>query len=422
MVKKTLMLLFLAAAVLLPTTAEGDLSMELGISHIVLQTRETEPVYDMSNPEAPALIGTEGGDKYWALTSSGSGAFSFKSSGNKNVKADLAFSFAFPETDISEAAGVPSGTVLMPLLSLDRAWVKARFPWFRVALGKTRLDWGEGFVFNAGDIIQGSTDTTVDLTAAELRTETNWLAALNIPLGRFSFIEGVYLPPEPDIDAGESIGRINKSSGGGRLYTKLAGVKIEAGYFFDQTAADNSSGEALSARHEPYFSLQGNLLADWYLSTSAALPDSGNPEELFRDSLNISGGLFYIKQLNSISTISFRIEGLYNPFFSWQEESRDQNSEPPVYALLLYPEISWSPVDTVNLSVRSIWSPVDMSAMAAIGAGWNVFEGFDLNFYAVANAGDPDDTFAWNRDNSLWIPGVDIIDGAAFILGINYIY
>ena len=399
--------LFLIGALLCLFTApgvfsEGDLSLELGLSNLIMQTRETD------------------GDKYWAWMPAGNAGFSFKSSGNKNVKADLAFSFASPEMDISAAAGAPAGTIITPLLSLDRAYVKARFPWFRITAGKTRLGWGDGFVFNSGDVIFGSTDTSVDLTASEVRAETTWLSAVNIPLGRFTFIEGIILPPEADTASGEIFGAVDNISGGGRIYTKAAGIKIEGGYLFDQRET-NSDAEPVSV-HKPYLSLQGNLIADWYLSSSVSLPVSGDIKQSAEDSFNLSAGIFHMVQLNSISSMTFRLEGLYKPFHSWLEEVRKSGEPKPSYALLLYPEISYTPTDTVNLSIRTIWSPVDMSAMITAGAGWNVFEGFDLSCYAVFNAGDPDDSFAWNRDDSLWKAGADAVDSMAVMMGINYIY
>ncbi|MDC7226359.1 MAG: hypothetical protein PQJ61_06315 [Spirochaetales bacterium] len=380
-------------------SADGNLSLELGISSLAIETREA-----VSNDSDYEI-----GDSYWGLMAAGTAAFSYKSTGSKNVKADLAFSFAEPETGL-----------LVP--SLDRAYVKARFPSFRLTAGKTRVSWGDGLVFNAGDIIFGSTDTSVDLTASEIRTETEWLTAVNIPLGSFSFIEGVAIAPETDTVAGFAVGSLQKSSGGGRFYTKAGSIKLEGGYFFDQTGDEASATDWESALHRAYVAAQGNLLADWNIAASAALPAVGDAKQTVKDELNISGGLFYLASLNSISSMTFRLEALYRPFYSWEEESWISVSEQPEYALVLYPEVGYTPTDSVSLTLRSVWSPVDASAMITAGAGWNVFEGFDLSCYAVFNAGDPDDSFAWNRADSLWSPGEDLMDSAAVIIGVNYIY
>ena len=377
--------------------ADGELTTETDIRNTVIRSRTADSAQE----------------PYWGWLTSGSAALSVKSSGNRNVKADLAFSFIFPEQAIMPGLS-------LPLLSLDRAYIKARFPEFRLTAGKTRLGWGDGFVFNSGDVIFGSTGFDVDLTASEVRTATKWLAAVNIPLGRFTFIEAVAVPPEMTANTELStaglpqIGNIENFSAGGRFYTKIAGIKAEAGYFFD-----NSAGELL---HKPYAALQGNLIADWYIGGSADLAGTGDFEELFRESLNLSAGLFYMIQLSSISSLALRLEGLYKPFSAWSETAAAGGEAFSDYALLLYPEISYSPVDTLNLFTRAVFSPVDMSALLTAGGSWNVFEGFNLSFYAIVNTGDGDDIFSWNRDKDLWRSGTDIIDNAAFSLGINYIY
>lgn len=48
------------------------------------------------------------------------------------------------------------GTPVVVAIEVPRAYVKLRFPWMRVTLGKTRLSWGQGLPFNAGDLIFGS--------------------------------------------------------------------------------------------------------------------------------------------------------------------------------------------------------------------------------------------------------------------------
>ena len=407
MVKRFLLFLLILPA-LTPAFSEGSLSMELGLNNIIVQTRES-----ILND---ATLQLEAGEQYWGWMNSGSAALSYKSGGSSNVKADLALSFLLPEQTLT----VGGASVQMPLLMLDRAYVKARFPWFRITAGKTRLSWGDGFVFNSADVLFGSTDTGIDLTAAEVRTETDWLTAVNIPLGRFSFLEGVIMAPEADHSTELYAGSLAGISGGGRFYTKLADIKIEGGYFFDQKGNDVDAAD--SFLHKPFLAFQGNLFADWYLASSLSLPAGDDLEEPAEESFSLSGGLFYLHQINSISSISFRMEGLYRPFLSWEEQDYEAGDETPTYALLLYPDISYSPSDTVNLSARSVWSPVDMSAMISFGAGWNIFEGFDLSCYGVINAGDGNDLFSFERDTDLWNPQSDVIDSAAVIIGINYIY
>ena len=58
--------------------------------------------------------------------------------GNKNVKGYFQL-----DSLIADSFGI----------DVPRAYLKVRFPWFRLTLGKTRVSWGDGFVFNAGDVV-----------------------------------------------------------------------------------------------------------------------------------------------------------------------------------------------------------------------------------------------------------------------------
>lgn len=410
-VKRVLGLLFGAGLVLgglFPIAAEGSLTMDYQVLNTVMRTRAIDYIYNDGS-----LIGSEVGDAYWGYTTSGTAGMAFKSSGNRNVKAEVSFDFNFPEYDYTGTG------YALPIITLDKAYVKARFPLFRLTAGKTRLGWGDGFVFNSGDVIFGSTSPYVDLTASEIRSETKWLTAVNIPLGRFSFIDILAATPEADTAAGKLLGDVEDISAGGRIYTKAGGIKIEAGYML--------RGDGDESLHRPYLGLQGNLGADWYLAASAALPAEGNPSEdelteSFEESFNISFGLFHLQELNRVSSMTFRLESLVMPYMEWEEQTPADTTEIPDYALLLYPEIVYIPADTVSISLRSIVSPLDASAQITAGVSWNVFQGFSLLGYATINAGEETDTFAFERDDDVWRVGTDSIDGMAFSAGVSYIY
>jgi hypothetical protein len=91
-----------------------------------------------------------------------------KSVGNKNVKGYFQLESLITENYI--------------FLDIPRAYIKVRFPSFRVTLGKTRVSWGDGFVFNAGDVVFGSMGViSGDLSAETLRDETAWLGRCTCP-------------------------------------------------------------------------------------------------------------------------------------------------------------------------------------------------------------------------------------------------
>ena len=399
MVRKILcaLALLLAAAPFLP--AEGALSLDFSFDNGFIRTREI----DYADPLGPIVK-----DPYWGYGAGGSAGLSFKSLDKTNVRGDLSFAFNFPEQD-------PGIGTAIPIITLKKAFIKARFPWFRLTAGKTRLGWGDGFVFNSGDVIFGSISPYVDLTAREIRSETGWLTAVNVPLGRFSFIEGVVLPPEGDAAAGRVLGNITETSGGGRIYAKITGIKAEAGYFYE--------GEEFPL-HRPYLGLQGNLGIDWYLAASAAVPQDKDEDrkEYTRDTFNISCGLFHLQKTGYSGSMSFRLEGLIMPWGEWEESSPEKPEDIPVYGILLYPEITYLPAETVSLSLRSVFSPVDMSARITAGTSWNVFQGFSLVCFGTFNAGGGRDTFPWSKEADLWQPGVDFMDGIGFTAGVRFIY
>jgi len=397
MVKRLIPVLLLLAAVPF-LNAENIISIDMELYNTVMRTRD-------------AVSG-----QYWAYGITGKGALTFNSTGNRNVRAGLAIDFNYP--DISG----------MPVITLQKAYVKARFPLFRLTVGKTRLGWGDGFVFNSGDVIFGSTSPFVNLIGSEIRTDTAWLTSLNFPLGRFSFIEGLITAPDMLLSGSTPVGmgRAEDLGAGLRLYTKVAGIKVETGYYFDgtdNTAYDinhTNATESLSieAFHRPYVSFQGNFGPDFYLNSSVAIPGSNGSdiEAIVKDTFNISFGLFHVQEVGYDDSISFRLESVILPFLNW----RESDGAAGTYAMLIYPEIAYAIGQNISISLRSIVSPIDLSAQFTAGFSWNIFEGFNLLTYATINGGDGDDTFSWSRDS--WIPGVDVIDGFSFMAGVNYIY
>jgi len=413
MVKRIIPVLLLLAAVPL-LHAENIISVDMTLLSTFARTREiipeipgyyTDPVLNTGwIPAVPTAVG----DTFWAYGIAGDAALSFKSTGNRNVKADLALDFLLPDI-----AGTPA-------VSLKKAYIKAKFPSFKLTLGKTRIGWGDGITFNSGDVIFGSTTPYVNLTEDEIRSETDWLTSINIPLGRFSFIEGIVKAPD-DMNIGNL-------GAGLRLYTKLAGIKIETGYFFDgtdnpaydinHTSSNTADDISIVALHRPYLSLQGNFGPDFYLNSSLAIPaaDGNNLEAVVKDTFSISLGLFHVQEVGYDNSITFRLESVILPFMNWNESAGEAGS----YALLLYPDITLAIGQNVGIFVKSIISPIDLSAQFTAGFSWNIFEGFNLLSYATVNAGDGNDTFSWNK--TTWIPGSDVMDGIMLMAGINYIY
>ena len=105
-------------------------------------------------------------------------------------------------------------------------------------------------------------------------------------------------------------------------------------------------------------------------------------ESIVKDTFNISLGLFHMMEVGYDSSLSFRLESVILPYLNWNEKDGSAGS----YAMLIYPEIVFGLGQTVSLSLRSIVSPIDLSAQTTAGFSWNVFEGFNLLTYVTINA------------------------------------
>ena len=306
----------------------------------------------------------------------------------------------------SKREGNVRGEVVLQGSSLDtapsfdsivhKAYFKARFPSFRLTAGKTRLSWGDGALFNAGDVLFGSNDTSVSLTQAELRSTTNWLASVNYPLGFFSFAEVVVMPSETGVPIDMLFGA--------RYYTTVKDIKVELGY-----ASKNP--ESTVRVHKPYLSLQGNLGFDWYVSSSVAIPVAGDIANESSESWMISGGLFHLITLPQDRSLTLRLEFLTRPFGSWKTGPvKDDDA-----ALLLYPELALAYSPSLSFSLRSIISPLDVSAMSTLGMSWNIFDAFNLIGSISLATGDDDDLFAWNSSKPKPPASLSVTVGSSWI-------
>ena len=245
---------------------------------------------------------SRGAANEWFALGQGTANLTLKSKGNSNVKGQLS---------IEAILGEPS------LIDISRAFIKVRFPGFRATLGKTRVSWGEGLFFNAGDLLYGSTSVQADLTSDILRDEAAWLTQVYLPLGTFSFAEAIYLPGDLNLlelieNPSAALPALVDSSVGGRVVGKLMGLKLEGGYLYS----------GLTNVHDPYLSFQGNLFVDWHLSVAGSFQGGEDPEwEAFLNTVRISAGLFHMQKISSISSISLRLEWLAYPGGQWEENA-----------------------------------------------------------------------------------------------------
>ena len=337
-------------------------------------------------------------DNDFYMAGHGNAGLTFKSLKNRNVK-------GFIEIDFDPDTPTENSSYTKQPLELKKAYVKVRMIDHRITAGKTRSTWGEGTVFNSGDVLFGSLNPYVDLTADEKRTETAWMTVTNSPFGSFSFVELIYMPPQTELND-ENItttvpgGRIEKSTVGGRIYTRIGGTKVEAGYVYKgqkRTLSDPSL-----KMHRPYISLQGNIGPDWSFSSSAAIPAEHNPDpDIIKAGFTCSMSLFQIINIDHDSSLNLRLETLVLPWHNWEEKTdlfADSADDEilKAYGIFVYPQIVYNISPGLNISLQSVISPVDISAMTTLGFFWNLYQDFEILNYFTVNAGEETDIFAWN--------------------------
>ncbi|RLW68327.1 MAG: hypothetical protein B6D68_03855 [spirochete symbiont of Stewartia floridana] len=365
----------------------------------------------------------------WYYGANGLADLRFSLVGNKRIKAQTALEFF--QQDISGRSEESTPTV-----SLKRLWVKADFPSWRLTVGKTKVAWGNGFVFNSGDVLFGSISPYLDFTQSTVRDDTAFLTAFNIPLGQFSFLEAVVLPPDfldgktNNRFAAQPLGQI---SGGMRFFTKIGGFHLEGGYLYkgDKKVLYDLLG------HRPYLSFHGHAGVDFYGAVSmAAGYDSSLIDDQNRDTwdeisrtVNFSVGFFHQVQAGYDGTLSFRLESLIMPWQSWEAEDFLDILAGANYGIMIYPEIRWNFFQSAwTLSLQSIISPIDASAQITGSAGWQVFQGFTLLAYVKVNIGEAQSLFAWDRTDAWPYKGFEnewpesTYNGISFTLGAKYVY
>lgn len=327
-------------------------------------------------------------------------SLNLNSVGNKNVKGYFQL-----DSLIADSFGI----------DVPRAYLKVRFPWFRLTLGKTRVSWGDGFVFNAGDVVFDSMGViSGGLSAETLRDETAWLGAMYLPVGAFSFLEAVIFPhplPDPEGTFSDDLSFLSNTvsfhelSGGARGAFKFGSTTLETGYF--------ASGR--EAEHRPYISLHGHLLVDWNLSVSMVIPMFNPQGQQWDEWLALSAGLFHFVNLGGSRSLSFRLEAAIRPGSLWQEATGTaalpaSDPDAPMYGIYLFPEIAFSPSDTLSLQLRILVSPVDLSALAMTGVTWNVYQGLDVFSYLSLMVGDADDLYNLDSPRSVsWTTGLEFV-------------
>lgn len=340
----------------------------------------------------------------WYANGSTEGTVDLRSERNPVVRAHL----QLKTTLISSGLGFDGTTIPSTALSLicsgkdavgrlcfdvPRANIRLRIPItddyrMRFTIGRARLTWGQGQLFNAGDLIFGADSAQADYTQSTLRDETAVLLAAFIPITNFTFLETVALPPLAILTDAP----LANGAAGVRLQGKIANWKYEVGYLYNGDAA----------AHNIALNLQGNLGADIYLSATSALVHNANLADELYKRLQITLGISYAANLGNDLGLNLRLESLWRPAAQWHEQDGGGNGDTAVrYALLLYPEISLSIQGTIQVFIRSLLSPLDLSTQIIGGVSWQPYTGLSILFFPTVNIGEASDSFHPNQNGGL---------------------
>ncbi len=334
------------------------------------------------------------------------------------VRGQLQIQTLFANNGFGGAAGTGGGvdsTAFLPFpcsgveaggfacFDVRRAFIRVRFELpnsqrMHLTLGRARVSWGEGVLFNAGDLLFGTTAATVDFTEDTLRDESAMLLLAFIPFADFTFLETIVLPPVTVLTDAPA----EDISAGLRLQSKLGPLKGEVSYLYRGGAQGGYGGGG--GQHRFAVNLQGNLGVDWYLSSSSGITTgSSDPERELLDELAITLGVTHIFDLPGDSSLSLRFEGLVRPGQTWSETATASPplDAAPIYAVALYPEISYAVNSAVQIIGRSIINPIDLSAQITLGVNWLVNSGLSLFAFPGIAIGDDDDTFGLNDRGGL---------------------
>ncbi len=317
------------------------------------------------------------GESTWLNNGSGFLTVRFDQKNNKHVKSQLR---------ITAASASDTGDFSF---SIERAYVKFRFPYFRAVIGKAPSSWGEGLIFNAGNLLFADSGIQTNLMQQDFSGTAAWMTGITIPLSPFSYTELVSLPPD-SIFLG-----IGASKAGGRIVSASGPVKIEAGYLYDGSADI----------HKTSISFQVNSLLNSYISAAAYFPAGSTFTKSLKSSLLITAGLYSMTNIGYSGTLFYRLETRIKPNGVWTQDD----------GIYLYSELSYAFQSGKALILRGFISPVDRSSVIVPGFSWNVFQGFTFTSLISLGTGSPGSTFAWTPESTAK-------SGFSLMAGVSVVY
>ncbi len=276
---------------------------------------------------------------YLSARFGGSAHIRFYSTQSRIVRARFEF--------ITNFSASSQGSVSL-LLEFPKAYIRFRVPvtdayTLRFSLGKDVYSWGEGRIYNAADVLNGSRyETSLDvllrttgngtggtqgtqqntqiIESTSIRNSSVWAGSAFIPIASYAFAELLFaMPnnlergirvvypaqaPSPGTDKTNFLFLGNGIKDdfflGFRTQFRIAQVKTEIGYAYRAKPLAVQKGS-----HQPFISLQGNLFVDWYIANAFTVDETGN------FNTELSAGLFYTDTFDYVHGLRIRLETLY---------------------------------------------------------------------------------------------------------------
>ncbi len=221
---------------------------------------------------------------------------SLATEGNNTVKAVFSGSY-----DLGSATIIGGGTTYHHVLSLDKAYVRFRFPfasgrYVRMTVGKSPMAWGFGTYFNAADLIFGSKPNNVQggVGSSDFRTSTTYLVDAQVPLGDRLTAQLAFFPP---IEQGSDM-RL-----GGRFVWDVGTVPLDALQASYMWNIDRMM-------HSVALALDGTVWVDYQLGVSTGI--GSDPATDAYDNLQFSLGVSKVFWMGDVP-LSVMIDALAQP-------------------------------------------------------------------------------------------------------------
>ncbi len=268
-------------------------------------------------------------------------------------------------------------------LLLERAYIRARIPLgetyvSQLELGLNTLSFGEGQVYNAGDVVFGAGAFSLQNLSGEYRDNPLWNLRVYAPLGTLSFVEAVMHYPSlrvsktPLISNKENAFATTTSS-----YEFPQADEVEfstrLGLNFDVLEFELGSNYALRPQYlTPYMSVNIPSVVNMYLSASSRIymPVGVNNQQfatVVYETAAISLGISSLFGVSVGDTVDLVAEALYTfetiSFFlgsSWVYSSRFSLATQLLFAI----------------KILDIQYAQSSSMLVQTGPRWSLFDGF----------------------------------------------